>query len=171
MLVVGAAAQGSFELPEVHMSRWRCGRVMLIGDSAHAMCNRLGSGGCTGMEDAAVLAENISLCLRAGVGAEQERSRGDAVSPVTSDEAIARRHAIAYAFCLTERRRMKRARRIQFESRMLAQVTVCYASSTVFRAMRDSALRWIGRRTERWRLPVFDFLNNYRASVGHSLIT
>ena len=34
---------------------------------------------------------------------------------------------------------------------------------------RDEALRWLGRRTERWRVPLFDFLNNYRAAADHRL--
>ena len=88
-------------------------------------------------------AETIELCLRAAVGATRHAS-------------------VLEAFRLIEKRRRKRARRVQNESRVLALVTVNLAGWAVLRVVRDSALRWIGRRTERWRLPIFDFLNNYR---------
>ena len=42
----------SLELPE-----WRRGRVLLIGDAAHASSPMMGQGGCMAVEDAAVLAE------------------------------------------------------------------------------------------------------------------
>jgi 2-polyprenyl-6-methoxyphenol hydroxylase-like FAD-dependent oxidoreductase len=40
--------------------RWRAGRVVLIGDAAHASSPMMGQGGCIAMEDACVLAE--ALC-------------------------------------------------------------------------------------------------------------
>lgn len=141
---------GAFELSEVRMTKWALGRVLLVGDAAHAMCNRLGSGGCTGIEDAWCAAELIELCRRASGG---------------SDEVP----AIERAFRLTERRRTHRARRIQFESMLLARLTVVYAGVPGLRTCRDEALRWLGRRTERWRVPLFDFLNNYRAAADHRL--
>lgn len=39
------------------LSRWSEGRVVLIGDAAHAMTPNMGQGGCQALEDAPVLAE------------------------------------------------------------------------------------------------------------------
>lgn len=39
--------------------KWHCGRVVLIGDAAHASCPMMGQGGCMAMEDACVLAETL----------------------------------------------------------------------------------------------------------------
>jgi 2-polyprenyl-6-methoxyphenol hydroxylase-like FAD-dependent oxidoreductase len=49
---IHCAAVESLELPE-----WRAGRVLLIGDAAHASSPMMGQGGCMAIEDAAVLAE------------------------------------------------------------------------------------------------------------------
>jgi 2-polyprenyl-6-methoxyphenol hydroxylase-like FAD-dependent oxidoreductase len=156
---------GAFELKDVHMrGRWAAGRVLLLGDAAHAMCNRLGSGGCTGMEDAYVAAECIALCLQARVGSGGSASGGGGGVAPEETSGAARHAAVQHAFRLTERRRIHRARRVQFESYMLAQLTVVFASWRVVRALRDAGLRWLGRRSERWRVPVYDFLNNYRSS-------
>ena len=38
---------------------WSRGRVVLIGDAAHAMSPMMGQGGCMAMEDACVLAEEL----------------------------------------------------------------------------------------------------------------
>jgi 2-polyprenyl-6-methoxyphenol hydroxylase-like FAD-dependent oxidoreductase len=46
------SALESLELPE-----WRKGRVLLIGDAAHASSPMMGQGGCMAVEDAAVLAQ------------------------------------------------------------------------------------------------------------------
>ena len=108
---------GAYELRDVCLRSWTIGRVMLLGDAAHAMCNRLGSGGCTGMEDAAVAAEMVDLCLRAGVGGAGTDTSG-------------RHAAVLEAFRLTERRRRHRAYRVQLESRMLAILTVRLAPSS-----------------------------------------
>lgn len=40
--------------------RWHSGRVVLIGDAAHASSPMMGQGGCLAMEDAVVLAEELS---------------------------------------------------------------------------------------------------------------
>jgi 2-polyprenyl-6-methoxyphenol hydroxylase-like FAD-dependent oxidoreductase len=45
----------------VDLDRWHTGRVLLIGDAAHAGPPHMGQGGCMAMEDALVL----SQCLRA----------------------------------------------------------------------------------------------------------
>jgi 2-polyprenyl-6-methoxyphenol hydroxylase-like FAD-dependent oxidoreductase len=42
---------------ELHLPEWRSGRVLLIGDAAHASSPMMGQGGCMAIEDAAVLAE------------------------------------------------------------------------------------------------------------------
>jgi 2-polyprenyl-6-methoxyphenol hydroxylase-like FAD-dependent oxidoreductase len=42
---------------ELHLPEWRSGRVLLIGDAAHASSPMLGQSGCMAIEDAAVLAE------------------------------------------------------------------------------------------------------------------
>ena len=43
-------------LPEV---TWSAGRVVLIGDAAHAMSPMMGQGGCMAIEDALVLADEL----------------------------------------------------------------------------------------------------------------
>jgi 2-polyprenyl-6-methoxyphenol hydroxylase-like FAD-dependent oxidoreductase len=49
---IHCAAIESLELPQ-----WRHGRVLLIGDAAHACSPMMGQAGCMGIEDAVVLAE------------------------------------------------------------------------------------------------------------------
>jgi 2-polyprenyl-6-methoxyphenol hydroxylase-like FAD-dependent oxidoreductase len=44
----------------IRLDQWHSGRVLLIGDAAHASSPMMGQGGCMAMEDAYVLAE--SLC-------------------------------------------------------------------------------------------------------------
>jgi 2-polyprenyl-6-methoxyphenol hydroxylase-like FAD-dependent oxidoreductase len=44
------------------LKRWWQGRVMLLGDAAHAMMPNLGQGGAQAIEDALVLADNLSSC-------------------------------------------------------------------------------------------------------------
>src|SRR5215472_4685708 len=44
----------------ISLDRWHCGRVVLIGDAAHASSPMMGQGGCMAMEDALVLAEALS---------------------------------------------------------------------------------------------------------------
>src|SRR6202011_5125143 len=39
--------------------RWHSGRVVLVGDAAHASSPMMGQGGCMAMEDACVLAESL----------------------------------------------------------------------------------------------------------------
>jgi 2-polyprenyl-6-methoxyphenol hydroxylase-like FAD-dependent oxidoreductase len=63
-------------LPE---TAWRSGRVVLIGDAAHAMSPMMGQGGCMAIEDACVLAEelgrdsDIPAALTAFVERRQQR--------------------------------------------------------------------------------------------------
>lgn len=44
---------------EVHLPQWHRGRVVLIGDAAHAMAPAMGMGGTTAMMDAVSLSENV----------------------------------------------------------------------------------------------------------------
>jgi 2-polyprenyl-6-methoxyphenol hydroxylase-like FAD-dependent oxidoreductase len=46
----------------VALDRWHVGRVVLIGDAAHASSPMMGQGGCMAMEDAWVLAEELFNC-------------------------------------------------------------------------------------------------------------
>lgn len=43
----------------VDIAQWHCGRVILIGDAAHAMAPMMAQGGCMAMEDAYVLAQEL----------------------------------------------------------------------------------------------------------------
>jgi 2-polyprenyl-6-methoxyphenol hydroxylase-like FAD-dependent oxidoreductase len=46
----------------VALDQWHVGRVILIGDAAHASSPMMGQGGCMAMEDAWVLAEKLVNC-------------------------------------------------------------------------------------------------------------
>jgi 2-polyprenyl-6-methoxyphenol hydroxylase-like FAD-dependent oxidoreductase len=43
----------------LELDQWQSGRVILIGDAAHASIPMLGQGGCLAMEDASVLADRL----------------------------------------------------------------------------------------------------------------
>jgi len=45
--------------------KWHSGRVVLVGDAAHASSPMMGQGGCMAMEDACVLAEELSAAVTA----------------------------------------------------------------------------------------------------------
>jgi 2-polyprenyl-6-methoxyphenol hydroxylase-like FAD-dependent oxidoreductase len=49
----------------ISLDQWHSGRVVVIGDAAHASSPMMGQGGCMAMEDACVLAE--CLCQRAAL--------------------------------------------------------------------------------------------------------
>jgi 2-heptyl-3-hydroxy-4(1H)-quinolone synthase len=59
------------------MSSWGKGRVMLIGDAAHASSPSMAEGACMAMEDALVLAEAIATArdIDAAVAAYMARRR------------------------------------------------------------------------------------------------
>lgn len=54
---------------------WHCGRVVLIGDAAHAMSPMMGQGGCMAIEDALVLAEELRSAgdIPAAIAAYEKR--------------------------------------------------------------------------------------------------
>lgn len=54
--------------------QWVDGRVVLLGDAAHAMQPNLGQGGCMAIEDAFVLAEELEVARQAS-GAERPAER------------------------------------------------------------------------------------------------
>jgi FAD-dependent urate hydroxylase len=47
-------------IESLELDRWHDGRVVLIGDAAHASSPMMGQGGCMAIEDALVLAESLS---------------------------------------------------------------------------------------------------------------
>ncbi len=53
------------EIEEVHQDEWARGRVVLLGDAAHALTPNMGQGAGMAMEDAAVLAEELDAAGRA----------------------------------------------------------------------------------------------------------
>lgn len=52
------------DVEEVHQAHWVEGRVVLLGDSAHALTPNMGQGAGMAMEDAVVLAEELALADR-----------------------------------------------------------------------------------------------------------
>jgi 2-polyprenyl-6-methoxyphenol hydroxylase-like FAD-dependent oxidoreductase len=52
------------DIEEVHQAAWARGRVALLGDAAHALTPNMGQGAGMAMEDAAVLAEELSRAAR-----------------------------------------------------------------------------------------------------------
>ena len=78
-----------FDFPPI--PRWHKGRVVLIGDAAHAMTPNLGQGGAQAIEDAMVLAEDQQEVLgrsgartiRTDQNAEGEVGRKHSVSPAS----------------------------------------------------------------------------------------
>jgi hypothetical protein len=46
----------------IELDKWYVGRIILIGDAAHASSPMMGQGGCMAMEDARVLADKLVKC-------------------------------------------------------------------------------------------------------------
>eukprot|EP00271_Cylindrocystis_brebissonii_P018805 TRINITY_DN546_c0_g1_i7.p1 TRINITY_DN546_c0_g1~~TRINITY_DN546_c0_g1_i7.p1 ORF type:complete len:674 (-),score=57.95 TRINITY_DN546_c0_g1_i7:150-2171(-) len=63
-------------LPNV---RWGRGGVTVLGDAAHPMTPNLGQGGCTSLEDAVVLAQELASCstIQSSTGHKKLASSGD----------------------------------------------------------------------------------------------
>jgi 2-polyprenyl-6-methoxyphenol hydroxylase-like FAD-dependent oxidoreductase len=84
---IHCSAVESLELPE-----WRRGRVLLIGDAAHASSPMMGQGGCMAVEDAAVLAELLetSPSIDAALDAFSPRRRPRVDWVQAQSDALAR---------------------------------------------------------------------------------
>jgi 2-polyprenyl-6-methoxyphenol hydroxylase-like FAD-dependent oxidoreductase len=52
------------DIEEVRQARWAAGRVVLLGDAAHALTPNMGQGAGMALEDAAVLAEELAAAAR-----------------------------------------------------------------------------------------------------------
>jgi FAD-dependent urate hydroxylase len=50
----------------MELEKWHTGRVVLVGDAAHASSPMMGQGGCMAMEDACVLAEELRAAATVG---------------------------------------------------------------------------------------------------------
>ncbi len=73
---------------EIDRDEWRCGRVVLVGDAAHACSPVLTQGGSLALEDAIVLAEEIA---NAGLGRSNTVAPGDPASIDAALSAFVRR--------------------------------------------------------------------------------
>jgi 2-polyprenyl-6-methoxyphenol hydroxylase-like FAD-dependent oxidoreductase len=84
---IHCSAVESLELPD-----WRRGRVLLIGDAAHASSPMMGQGGCMAVEDAAVLAELLetSITIDAALDAFSPRRRPRVDWVQAKSDALAR---------------------------------------------------------------------------------
>jgi 2-polyprenyl-6-methoxyphenol hydroxylase-like FAD-dependent oxidoreductase len=105
---IHCSAVESLELPE-----WREGRVLLIGDAAHASSPMMGQGGCMAIEDAVVLAELLETSPTADaaldafsprrrprvdwVQAQSDALAQNALAPAAVRDSIIREHG-AQAF-------------------------------------------------------------------------
>jgi len=98
--------------------KWVDGAAVLLGDAAHAMQPNLGQGGCMAIEDAFVLAEELSTSLP-GIGAAD---RGDA-SPADALGVHARRSLALYRY---QGRRLVRAAVVHGMARMAALMASTY---------------------------------------------
>jgi len=98
---------------EIDRDEWRCGRVVLVGDAAHACSPVLTQGGSLALEDAIVLAEEIA---NAGLGRSDTVAPGD---PASIDAALS-------AFV---RRREPRARWIRERTQSYIQLMNCGATA------------------------------------------
>jgi len=94
------------------MNSWSCGRVVLVGDSVHAILPNAGAGVSMAMESAAVLAEE--LC------------RTDSVN-------------FSHAFWQYESRRKARVNKVQNQSRIMGKFI--YTESGILSSVRDYLVR------------------------------
>lgn len=101
---------------DLKMDTWHKGRVVLVGDSAHAILPNAGAGVSMAMESSAVLAEE--LC------------RTDS-------------KYIHHAFNQYQERRKSRVDKVQNQSRMMGKIV--YANSRIFSSIRDYILKFYSR--------------------------
>ena len=100
------------EYNDLRMDRWSRGRVVLVGDSVHAILPNAGAGVSMAMESAAVLAEE--LC------------RTDSVN-------------LPHAFWQYESRRKSRVNKVQKQSRIMGKFI--YTESSALSSIRDYVVR------------------------------
>ncbi len=100
------------EYNDFSMNSWSCGRVVLVGDSVHAILPNAGAGVSMAMESAAVLAEE--LC------------RTDSVN-------------FSHAFWQYESRRKARVNKVQNQSRIMGKFI--YTESGILSSVRDYLVR------------------------------
>ncbi len=76
----------------VTAAKWHCGRIVLIGDAAHASSPMMGQGGCMAMEDACLLAEALrgDAPLADNLGSFVARRRPRVTWVHEESEAVAR---------------------------------------------------------------------------------
>lgn len=101
---------------DLRMDKWHKGRVVLAGDSAHAILPNAGAGVSMAMESSAVLAEE--LC------------RTDS-------------KYLVHAFNQYEERRRERVDKVQNQSRMMGKIV--YANSKLFSTIRDYVMKLYSR--------------------------
>jgi 2-polyprenyl-6-methoxyphenol hydroxylase-like FAD-dependent oxidoreductase len=79
-------------IESLELLEWRRGRVLLIGDAAHASSPMMGQGGCMAIEDAAVLAELLETLttVDAALDAFSPRRRPRVDWVQTQSDALAR---------------------------------------------------------------------------------
>ena len=63
------------DIEEVHQARWVDGRVVLLGDAAHALTPNMGQGAGMAMEDAAVLGDELAAVARGDRSLDQALAR------------------------------------------------------------------------------------------------
>ena len=100
------------EYSDLRMKRWSRGRVVLVGDSAHAVLPSAGTGASMAMESAAVLAEELCGTDSAHLSSALERY---------------------------ESRRRSRVEKVQNQSRLVGRFM--YTESGALSALRDRAMK------------------------------
>jgi 2-polyprenyl-6-methoxyphenol hydroxylase-like FAD-dependent oxidoreductase len=87
----------------VDVEEWYVGRVVLIGDAAHASSPLMGQGGCMAMEDAWVLAEELRRAETLEGAPERLRPQAAAACPVGPTAKHCHSRAPAYLTYCPER--------------------------------------------------------------------
>jgi 2-polyprenyl-6-methoxyphenol hydroxylase-like FAD-dependent oxidoreductase len=106
------------DIEEVHQAEWVRGRVVLLGDAAHALSPNMGQGAGMAMEDAAVLAEELAAVREGRTAAAaalasyvtRRRPRVDAVTRLSREVGIEGQREGRLACWLRNRRIRRQAR-------------------------------------------------------------